>query len=138
MAMELSFRTVSSGIQFLVLAYVFSKAIRNLQYYLLYFSDLSQYKPKAGNGTAWALVTGAADGIGKGYARDLCGRGFNVVIHDRDGNKLQGVKAELNKEFPGQEVKLLVLDATLPWTEKADEAVLAAVSSSSVLKAIPS
>ncbi len=121
--MATTFQTVFSWIQYLVLAYVATKAIQTLQYYLLYFTDLSEYKPKSGK--PWALVTGASDGIGKGFAGELCRRGFNVIIHGRNEKKLQGVKAELEKEFPGREIRLLVLDAVdTNWTEKTDSFVL--------------
>lgn len=122
------FYTVFSWIQFAVLAYFFSGIIRNLQFYFLYFSDLSQYKPTSGGEKAWALVTGASDGIGKAFAEELCRRGFNVVIHGRNEKKLKGVKAELEKEFSGSEVRLLVIDAAnTPWSSDIDALVLKAV-----------
>ncbi|PSN69568.1 short chain dehydrogenase [Corynespora cassiicola Philippines] len=60
---------------------------------------------------AWALITGASDGIGKGFAEELCARGFNVVLHGRNESKLQAVKDEFLKQWPQREIKLLVLDA---------------------------
>jgi short-subunit dehydrogenase len=124
--MATAFQTVFSWLQFLVLAYICAKAIRVLQFYLLYSSDLSQYKSPSGQ--SWALVTGASDGIGKAFARDLCRRGFNVIIHGRNEQKLLGVAAELEKAYPNREVRLLVLDAVaVPWTEETDRTVLDAV-----------
>ena len=35
-------------------------------------------------GGGWALVTGASDGLGKSYARNLAKSGFNVVLMARD------------------------------------------------------
>ena len=124
--MATTFQTVFTWVQFLVLAVICTKAIRVLQFYLLYSSDLSQYKPTSGK--PWALVTGASDGIGKGFAGELCRRGFNVIIHGRNEKKLQGVKAELEKEFPSREIRLLVLDAVeTAWSENTDAIVLGAV-----------
>ena len=61
----------------------------------------------------WALITGASDGIGKALARDLCSRGFNVVIHGRPGSKLKKVKSDLEKDF-NADVRLMAIDATDP------------------------
>lgn len=120
--------TVFSWAQFAVLTYFFSRIFRNLQFYFLYFSDLSEYKPKSGGEKAWALVTGASDGIGKAFAEELCRRGFNVIIHGRNEKKLKGVKDELEKGFSGCEVRLLVLDAVnTSWSSDIDALVLKAV-----------
>ncbi|KIW73824.1 hypothetical protein PV04_01912 [Phialophora macrospora] len=124
--MATAFQTVFSWLQFLALAYICAKTLRVLQFYVLYSSDLSQYKPPSGQ--PWALVTGASDGIGKALARDLCRRGFNVIIHGRNEQKLLRVAAELEKAYPNREVRLLVLDAVAaPWTDETDRTVLEAV-----------
>ncbi len=41
------------------------------------------------------LVTGSTDGIGRETARQLVSRGAQVVVHGRDGVKVQAVSAEL-------------------------------------------
>ncbi|ROW04958.1 hypothetical protein VPNG_07022 [Cytospora leucostoma] len=61
---------------------------------------------------AWALVTGASDGIGKQLSRELAGHGFNVVLHGRDPTKLAAVRDELAGGFPAREFRSLVADAT--------------------------
>src|SRR3984893_12013911 len=38
---------------------------------------------------SWALITGSTDGIGLGFAKELCSRGFNVLLHGRNMGKLQ-------------------------------------------------
>ncbi|EJD38216.1 NAD(P)-binding protein [Auricularia subglabra TFB-10046 SS5] len=43
----------------------------------------------------YALITAATDGIGKALARELYGRGFNLVIHGRNPAKLAAVRDEL-------------------------------------------
>ncbi|KAJ9607082.1 hypothetical protein H2200_008154 [Cladophialophora chaetospira] len=118
-------QTTLSWLQFFTIAYIATKVIRTLQFYFLYHSDLSKYKPASGK--AWALITGSSDGIGKACAEELCRFGFNVIIHGRNEKKLKGVKAELEKEFPGREVRLFVQEATGPWTDKTDSTVLALV-----------
>ena len=44
---------------------------------------------------SWALVTGASDGIGFGFAQELSQRGFNVFLHGRDREKLIRRQQEL-------------------------------------------
>ncbi|OQE41204.1 hypothetical protein PENCOP_c005G05305 [Penicillium coprophilum] len=61
--------------------------------------------------TNWALVTGATDGIGFGFAQELCARGFNVIIHGRNAEKLDRRRRELNALFPTVCVAVLVRDA---------------------------
>lgn len=60
----------------------------------------------------WALVTGASDGIGKSLARELARHGFNVIIHGRNPNKLDGVVEKLRHDFPKRRFRTAVLDAS--------------------------
>ncbi|GAB7366659.1 hypothetical protein MBLNU230_g8642t1 [Neophaeotheca triangularis] len=60
---------------------------------------------------SWALVTGASNGIGRGFAEELCSRGFSVILHGRNPSKLESVKADLLSQWPECEIKILVLDA---------------------------
>ena len=76
---------------------------------------------------SWALVTGASDGIGKGFAEELCNRGFNVVLHGRNETKLNAVKQELLKQWPKCEIRLLIIDA---GSEAGDTAKLEAAAGS--------
>jgi 17beta-estradiol 17-dehydrogenase / very-long-chain 3-oxoacyl-CoA reductase len=126
--MEISLRTLSTWAAYLALAYFCINMLRALQFHFFYTADLSMYKSRAGGEKAWALVTGASDGIGKGLARELCRNGFNVILHGRNEKKLLGLKADFNKEFPNVEVKVLVVDAgSANWDEKLDATILAAV-----------
>ncbi|KAL6080668.1 Inactive hydroxysteroid dehydrogenase-like protein 1 [Balamuthia mandrillaris] len=52
----------------------------------------------AGQGS-WAVVTGASDGIGKGYATTLASRGFNVVLISRTKSKLDAVAREIEDNY---------------------------------------
>jgi len=47
----------------------------------------------------WAIVTGATDGIGKGYAQQLAKRGLNIVLVSRTPYKLQNVAAEIETKY---------------------------------------
>ncbi|KAJ6183671.1 hypothetical protein N7519_004972 [Penicillium mononematosum] len=61
--------------------------------------------------TSWALVTGATDGIGFGFSQELCARGFNVILHGRNAEKLDRRRRELQAMFPAVSVDVLVRDA---------------------------
>ena len=68
--------------------------------------DLSRY----GKGS-WVLITGATDGIGKGYAAWFSQRQFNVAIVGRNAAKLASVKSELEKNSSAK-VKTILRDFT--------------------------
>ena len=81
--------------------------------HFLHRSSLDRYKETSAGSSesTWALVTGASDGIGKGFAEELCHRGFNVVLHARNEKKLNDVRDALLKQWPEREVRLLVIEA---------------------------
>ncbi|MCJ1403124.1 hypothetical protein MMC11_006347 [Xylographa trunciseda] len=67
-----------------------------------------QHGPK----DSWALITGASDGIGYGFAEELCSRGFNVVLHGRNEQKLERCAAKLAQDFPLRKTRLFIADAS--------------------------
>ncbi|CAI7608245.1 unnamed protein product [Penicillium crustosum] len=71
-------------------------------------SNLQRYNTTKTN---WALVTGATDGIGFGFGQELCARGFNVILHGRNPEKLDRRRRELQTLFPAVCVAVLVRDA---------------------------
>ena len=60
---------------------------------------------------SWAVVTGASEGIGKGYALELARRGLNVVIMSRSREKLQKVADEIQEKYK-REVLIISVDFT--------------------------
>ncbi|GJE93095.1 NAD(P)-binding protein [Phanerochaete sordida] len=63
----------------------------------------------------YALVTGASDGIGKGVAKELYRRGFNLIIHGRNAEKMERVREEIQSlGVPRKDVKIWVADANDP------------------------
>jgi len=54
-------------------------------------SQLLRYKTE----NAYAIITGATDGIGKAIAIELANKGFNVIIHGRNEEKLKLVENEI-------------------------------------------
>lgn len=58
------------------------------------------------------VVTGATDGLGKAYARQLAGRGLDVVLISRTQSKLDATADEIRAEYPGREVRCVRADFT--------------------------
>lgn len=72
---------------------------------------LDKYTTSASGESVWAFVTGSSDGVGKGFAEELCSRGINVILHGRNEAKLHTVRASLLERWPDRQVRVLVLDA---------------------------
>ena len=49
----------------------------------------------APNKESWAVVTGAAMGIGKHYGLELAKKGFNIVMIDKDEKETEKTRREL-------------------------------------------
>jgi short-subunit dehydrogenase len=61
----------------------------------------------------WALVTGAAMGLGAEFARQLAGQGLNLALVDIQADLLTKLSMSLSKEF-NVGVRPIVLDLGLP------------------------
>ncbi|XP_068721657.1 inactive hydroxysteroid dehydrogenase-like protein 1 [Montipora capricornis] len=59
-------------------------------------------------GGKWAVVTGASEGIGKAFARELARHGMNVVLMSRSSQKLEKVAETIEKEYKVQTLLLSV------------------------------
>eukprot|EP00731_Ephydatia_muelleri_P021413 Em0014g4a len=57
----------------------------------------------------WAVITGASEGIGKGYALELARQGLNVVIISRSLEKLTAVETEIKSKYK-RDVIVLPID----------------------------
>lgn len=57
-----------------------------------------------------AVLTGAASGIGEQLAHGLAERGSNVVLLDRDAERLQGVVDRIRRDRPAASASALVVD----------------------------
>ncbi|KAH7117324.1 short chain dehydrogenase/reductase [Dactylonectria macrodidyma] len=82
---------------------------------MLYFSPpvgLSRYEHTSTGAAPWALVTGSSDGIGKAFSSELAYRGFNVVLHGRNAEKLFVVKSELGSLYPARQFRIIIADAS--------------------------
>lgn len=63
------------------------------------------------------VVTGATDGLGKAYARQLAGRGLDVVLVSRTQVKLEATANEIRAEYPDRQVKCVRADFSDADTE---------------------
>lgn len=61
----------------------------------------------------WGLVTGAGNGLGAEFARQLAARGLNLLLVDVDSAGLEREAARLREEFP-IEARTLALDLAQP------------------------
>jgi len=59
----------------------------------------------------WALVTGATDGIGKGFCLDLAKKGMNIVLVSRSKDKLDTVAKEIEEKY-SVKTKVIAVDFT--------------------------
>lgn len=65
-------------------------------------------KPKLGD---WAVITGATDGIGLEYSRQLAEKGYNILLLSRTEEKLKTVSEELQNAYPKcEKVDYLAVD----------------------------
>jgi len=76
--------------------FIFSLSKMVLQTFILPGQSLKNYGAQKG---AWALVTGATDGIGREFARQLAKAGFNIVLVSRSSEKLAAAANEIEGEY---------------------------------------
>ena len=90
----------------LQLFYALKEAVRMFFQYRCKALDLQE---RYGKGS-WVLVTGASDGLGAEFCRQLAKHGFNIVLVSRTLSKLQTVEKELNSSYPEVKTKLIQID----------------------------
>ncbi|XP_062224824.1 very-long-chain 3-oxoacyl-CoA reductase 1-like [Phragmites australis] len=76
----------------------------------LYAAFLRPAKPLRRRYGAWAVVTGATDGIGRALAFRLAAAGLGLVLVGRSADKLVAVSADVRARHPGAQVRTFVLD----------------------------
>ena len=67
---------------------------------------LSTFGPRG----SWAVITGASDGLGAEYARQLARKGFHLVLVSRTASKLEALAQEISKANPTCQTKTLAMD----------------------------
>ncbi len=103
-----------------VLSYVSYKFLSFQSLWFLPTRSLAYYNR---NGQSWALVTGASAGIGRRCAEELAAHGFNVILLGHLADELELVKKQINKDSPGMEVRLIVLNVTQATNPKIEQAL---------------
>ncbi|KZT06414.1 NAD(P)-binding protein [Laetiporus sulphureus 93-53] len=68
---------------------------RFLNFLWLYFLRPSSVREYLHAPPAYALVTGASDGIGKALAKELYDKGFHLILHGRNETKMRAVADEI-------------------------------------------
>ncbi|GAA5916056.1 hypothetical protein JCM6882_008300 [Rhodosporidiobolus microsporus] len=59
---------------------------------------------------AWAVVTGATAGIGRDFALQLAGAGFNIFLASRTTSKLEEISQEITAKFPNVKTQIHAID----------------------------
>ena len=78
-------------------------------FYKCFFRKRLDLKNRYGY-NSWVLITGATDGIGKGFAESFAKEGFNIILVSRSLSKLQTVESELKIINPNIKIHLIVFD----------------------------
>ncbi|KAJ6505224.1 hypothetical protein C8R45DRAFT_972046 [Mycena sanguinolenta] len=127
----LTLTNVLTAFRALIASYYAYNVFSFLYLFLFHRSTISRYlQPASTSATSstserrsWALITGASDGIGVGFAHELASEGFNIILHGRSPTKLAAVATALKAQYPHISTRLFVLDAYPCSTSAIDDYV---------------
>jgi 17beta-estradiol 17-dehydrogenase / very-long-chain 3-oxoacyl-CoA reductase len=105
--MGLSLLTILYIIGAIQIVYTIYRLLSFIGIYI-HSSSLGKYLTR----DAYALVTGATDGIGKGIVLELAKKGFNLILHGRNEEKLNVVKNEILAINPNLNIVCIVQDGS--------------------------
>ncbi|KAF8629872.1 hypothetical protein AX15_003231 [Amanita polypyramis BW_CC] len=91
-----------------------------LQTFFIPGASLKRFGARDG---AWAVVTGASDGIGKEFSIQLAKAGFNICLVARNKSALETTAAEIQNKYSGISTRTHSIDFSIP-----DEAAYATLS----------
>lgn len=83
----------------------------------LFFLPSVNYNKYGARKGAYAVVTGASDGIGKEYAFQLASKGFNLVLISRTLTKLENIQKEIEDKY---KVTVRVIDMDFAQDEQSN------------------
>ncbi|KAI0937288.1 hypothetical protein AcV5_005231 [Taiwanofungus camphoratus] len=92
---------------------------RLVNFVWLYFFRLSSVHNYIHGSSAYALVTGASDGIGKAVAQELYQKGFNLILHGHNEDKMRKAVEEI-RAGGLRDVRFFLADATISDHDFAD------------------
>lgn len=102
---------VTSVFTFLGALVAISQLSKFLGLFWFHFLRPASWKIYLKGPAPYALITGATDGIGKGIAKDLYHKGFNLILHGRDKGKMDKVVEELRALVPkGGDIQVFLAD----------------------------
>ncbi|CAI2374829.1 unnamed protein product [Moneuplotes crassus] len=84
---------------------------------MLRYTVRPAYDLKKRYGTNWCVITGATDGIGKGFAFELAKRGMNVVLVGRNQQKLDDVYTQIKNLYKDVDIKKVIFDFNKYYTD---------------------
>jgi hypothetical protein len=100
--------TLLGGIIFLLRTMKLSKKIVSR---LLNTRDFTRYRLSSNPATAsFAVISGAASGIGRAFAFDLASKGFNLILLDIDQKQLISTKEQITMQYCNTTVIIYVMD----------------------------
>jgi len=95
---------------FTVLKFALESLIVLSEIFILPGTNLKKFGARKG---AWAVVTGASDGIGREYVIQLAKNGFNILAVARNEPVLTAVTDEIDAAYgPGIQTKRVILDVS--------------------------
>ncbi|KAM6495251.1 hypothetical protein JOM56_009874 [Amanita muscaria] len=92
-----------------------------LQTFVLPGNDLKEFGARQG---AWAVITGASDGIGKEFSLQLAKAGFNIFLVARNKTTLESVASEIRNKYLTVSTRAHTIDFSLD-----DDAAYSALAS---------
>jgi len=83
-------------------------------YFWFHFLRPASYQKFLHGASPYAIITGSSDGIGKSLAKVLYAKGFNLILHGRNEEKMKKVVGEIQAlhNRRGGEIKYFIADAS--------------------------
>lgn len=94
---------------------IFLNQLRRLVYcFWFHFLRPASYPKFLHGASPYVVITGSTDGIGKSLAKVLYAKGFNLILHGRNEEKMKKVVEEIQAlhDRKGGEIKYFIADAS--------------------------
>lgn len=97
--------------------FVFLNQLRGLVYFFwFHFLRPASYQKFLHGAPPYAVITGSTDGIGRGLAKALYAKGFNLILHGRNEEKMKKVVDEIRALHNRKDgdIRYFIADASEP------------------------